>query len=138
MDSKKIAIAVLAVFCCCAPAHSKIIQLSCKTKEGQSSSTYYVDTAKETVKELEKDESVRNLRVVLFTPSSINFEDKTVVDLRQLLGGRYIESIFKYHINRGTLAYVAEMNIRYDVAGDFEKSRYSGKCIIVKTPVMQF
>lgn len=129
---------MLAFFSCCVPAYSKTIHLSCKTKGGQSGSTYYVDVAKETVKQLDKDGSVRNLRVVLFTPSSINFEDKTVVDLRRLLGDQYIESIFKYHIDRSTLAYVAEMNIRYDAAGEFERSLYSGKCTIVKAPVTQF
>jgi len=138
LSAKKIAIAFLAIFCCCAPAYSKAIHLSCKTKDGQSSSTYYVDTERETVKEYEKNGGVRNLRVILFTPSSINFEDKTVVDLRQLIEGKYIESIFKYHVNRSTLAYVVEMNIKYDVAGNFEKSQYSGKCIIVKIPTTQF
>jgi hypothetical protein len=139
LSAKKIAIALLSIFVFCAPAYSKTIHLSCKTKDGQSSSTYYVDIEKETVKEFNKNGSVRNLRVVLFTPSSINFEDRTVVDLRQLLpGGKYVESIFKHHINRSTLAYVVEMNIRYDVAGIFEKSQYSGKCIIVKTPTTQF
>ena len=138
LSAKKIVIALLAIFCCCAPAYSKTIHLNCKTKDGQSSSTYYVDTEKETVKEFESDGSVRDLRVVLFTPSSINFEEKLVVDLRKLLGGKYIESIFKYQVNRSTLAFVAEMSIRHDVAGNFEKFRYPGKCIIIKTPTTQF
>ena len=125
----------------CYPAFSKTIHLNCKTKEGQGSSTYYIDTEKETVKELANDGTVSQLKTILFTPSTINFEEiSKPVDLRSLMPAdkSYFDIFFKYKINRSTLNYDAEMNERYDPEAKYKITLFKGECLLVKTPKAQF
>ena len=125
---------LLFIFALQAPAHSGIIHLSCKTDAGESSTTYYIDIDKETVKDLSSSGKVEQMRTLLFTPSTINFEDSSFIDVL----GRFIDIAWKHQIDRTNFKYLVEMNVRYDPKAVYEKTLLPGVCKIVKTPKALF